>query len=305
MTTESSVGAAIAGRQVRPVEGDLLPPAATQGLLEVFRRRYLLRLLVERELAARYEGSALGFIWSYINPLSQFFIYWFIMGKVMGAHGTIPNYPVHVFSALITVHFFTETFGAGTRSIVRNKALMTKMAMPREMFPVAAMLVSLAHVGPQLIIMLVVCFFTGWHPEMAGVVALLLAIGIAMVLGTALALLFSVANVFWRDFGSFVGIITNYVRFGVPMVYSFEMVHDHLPHWMQELYLADPIALAVLLMQRAFWVGTTDQDGGGAVAMMPSHLFERSALALLASVIFLGFAQWVFTKFDKRIPETL
>ena len=37
-------------------------PAATSGLLEVFRRRYLLRLLVRREISARYSGSFLGLV---------------------------------------------------------------------------------------------------------------------------------------------------------------------------------------------------------------------------------------------------
>jgi len=291
-------------RQVREVEGDLVAPSANQGLLEVFRRRYLLRLLVERELAARYEGSALGFIWSYINPLSQFFIYWFIMGKIMGAHGNIPNYPIHVFAGLIVVHFFTETFGAGTRSIVRNKALMTKMALPREMFPVAAMLVSLVHVGPQIVIMTIVCVSSGWHPDAMTAVGLGFAVALAMVLGTALALLFSVANVFFRDFGSFVGIITNYVRWGVPMVYSFEMVQSNLPHWLVNLYLADPIAMAVLFMQRAFWTTTVD-SAHADVALMPDHLILRGVLALAFSLVMLVIGQLVFSKFEKKIPERL
>ncbi|UDY22756.1 ABC transporter permease [Nocardioides sp. Kera G14] len=291
-------------RQVRVVEGELVAPSASQGLLEVFRRRYLLKLLVERELASRYEGSALGFIWSYLNPLSQFFIYWFIMGKIMGAHGNIPNYPIHVFAGLIVTHFFTETFGAGTRSIVRNKALMTKMALPREMFPVSAMLVSLVHVGPQLVIMVIVCLFTGWHPDAMTAVGLGFAVALAMALGTALALLFSVANVFFRDFGSFVGIVTNYVRWGVPMVYSYEMVHKALPTWLENVYLADPIAMAVLFMQRAFWV-TTGDDGTTAIAVMPDHMVLRGSLTLALSLIVLVIGQLVFSRFEKRIPERL
>jgi ABC-2 type transport system permease protein len=287
------------------VEGDLLPPSANQGLLEVFRRHYLLRLLVKRELAARYEGSFLGFVWSYINPLSQFFIYWFIMGKIMGAHGNIPNYPIHVFGALIVVHFFTETFGAGTRSIVRNKSLVNKMAMPREMFPVAAMLVSLAHVGPQLVILVIFAVGSGWSPDPTGMVALLLALGIAMVLGTALALLFSVANVFFRDFGSVVGIVTNYVRWGVPMVYSYEMVKSNLPDWLVQIYLADPIADGVLLIQRAFWVGTVQDPHHKAVLAMPDNLLWHGTAVLVASLVALVIAQLVFNKFEKRIPERL
>ena len=44
---------------------------------------------------------------------------------------------------------------------MRNKQLVQKMALPREMFPVASMLVSAFHVGPQLVILTVACAFLG------------------------------------------------------------------------------------------------------------------------------------------------
>ncbi len=226
------------------------------------------------------------------------------MGKIMGLHGSVPNYAVHVFAGLIVVHFFTETFGAGTRSIVRNKSLMTRMALPREMFPVSSMLVSLVHVGPQLVILLGACLLTGFHPDYMTVVGLLFSIAIAMILGTGLALLFSVANVFFRDFGSFVGIVTNYVRWGVPMVYSYQMVQDNLPTWAERIYLSDPIAIAVLMMQRAFWV-PTGSDQEDTAAHMPDHLIGWGVIGILISLAVLIVGQMVFTKFEKRIPERL
>ena len=53
---------------------------------------------------------------------------------------------------------------AGTRSIVRNKSLVQKMAVPREMFPVASMLVSLFHVGPQMVILLIATYSAAGTP---------------------------------------------------------------------------------------------------------------------------------------------
>ena len=54
----------------------------------------------------------------------------------------------------------------------------------------------------------------------------MLALLIIGLLGTALALLFSVANVFLRDVSSFVSILTNFVRFGVPMIYPYTLVEQ-------------------------------------------------------------------------------
>jgi len=291
-------------RPVHVVDESLTPPSSNQGLLEVFRRRYLLKLLVRREIAARYQGSFLGLLWSYINPLSQFFIYWFVIGYIMGTHKNVENFPIHIFSGLIVVHFFTETFNAGTRSIVRNKSLVKKMALPRETFPVASMLVSLYHVGPQLVILIGACLLLGWTPDPMGMLAVLLAVLVIMMLGTGLALLFAAANVFFRDFSSAVNIMTNFVRFGVPMIYPYTAVATRF-HGHTDLFLSNPIADAVLLMQRAFWVGTTSNPTKTAAEQLPTHLFQLGVYAVGVSIVLLLLGQLVFSRLQNRIPERL
>ena len=126
-------------------------PAATSGLFEVFRRRYLLKLLVRREISARYQGSFLGLFWSYLQPASRLAMYYFVFGILLAR--PIENFAIHLFAGLVIVHYFTETFSSGTRSIVRNKGVVQKMAVPREMFPVASMLVSAYHVIPGLVLL--------------------------------------------------------------------------------------------------------------------------------------------------------
>ncbi len=284
------------------VDAPLTPPSPRAGLIEVFRRRYLLRMLVQRELSARYQGSVLGMLWSYINPLSQLFIYWFVMGKIVGR--STEMFAVHVFCGLIVVQFFIETFNAGTRSIVRNRSLVQKMAMPREMFPVASMLVSLYHMGPQLVILTGICLLAGWTPDPLYLLGFLLALAIIAALGTSLALMFSVANVFLRDVSSFVSILTNFVRFGVPMIYPYSMVDARFGSFAQ-FYLFNPIADAVLLVQQAFWVGSTKDPAKIQAESIPENLFAFGFLALGIAAVMLLVGQRVFARFENRIPEQL
>jgi ABC-2 type transport system permease protein len=288
----------------RVVRGPLTPPWSQQGLLEVFRHRYILTLLVRREIAARYQGSVLGLLWSYVNPLTQFFIYYFVMGILFGRANRTEDFAIHVFAGLIIVHFFTETMNAGTRSIVRNKSLVQKMAVPREMFPVASMLVSLFHVVPQVLILLVATTIAGWQPDPAGMVYAVLGLLISMTLGTALALLFSAANVFLRDVGNAVSVLSNFVRFGVPMMYPYVLVAARF-HGHTDLYLLNPIVEAVLAFQRAFWIGATSDPARTATFDMPPDMFWLCIRALLISLVILAFAQSTFTRLERRIPERL
>jgi ABC-2 type transport system permease protein len=282
----------------------LAPPSSTTGLLEVFRRRYLLRLLVRREISARYQGSVLGMLWSYVNPLSQFLIYYVVMGVIMGLHKNVQNFAIHIFCGLIIVHFFNETVNAGTRSIVRNKQLVQKMALPREMFPVASMLVSAFHVVPQLVILTGACLFLGWTPDPVGIAALVFSIALTMTMGTAVALMLSAANVFMRDVSSAVNILTNLVRFGVPMIYPYTLVQDRFGA-AADYYLWNPLANAVLLMQRAFWVGTTDDPTAIAASELPSNLWQTSAATFGFALVLLVIGQLVFSRLENKIPERL
>lgn len=292
------------GTPHRVVDAPLVAPSADQGLVGVFRRRYLLRLLVRREISARYQGSFLGLLWSYLNPLSQFLIYWLIIGTIFDLHDSIENFAIHIFSALVIVHYFNETLNAGTRSIVRNKALVKKLAMPREMFPVASMLVSLYHVGPQLVILVIACLFYGWTPTLAGLAAFAIALLLIMVLGTAVALALSAANVFFRDVGSMVNIVTNLVRFGVPMIYSYELVTERFGRF-ADYYVYNPIADAVMLFQQAFWAGTTDDPQDTLDNKLPPDLLLLGLAGLGISVVLLVIAQLVFSKLENTIPDRL
>lgn len=286
----------------------LTPPTAGKGLGAVFRERYLLKLLVRREISARYRGSFLGLLWSYINPAAQFFIYFTVIGIILNLRD-LPWYGIHLFAGLVVVGFFTETFGAGTRSIVRNGSIVNRMPVPREMFPVASMLTSLYHMGPQLVILVVACVAVGWTPDPIGMLAFVLAVVMIILLGTASALLFSVANVYLRDFGNIVNVMQLFVRFSVPMIYPYSLVNERFDFEIlgqpgSDLYLWNPLANAVLLVQRGFWTGTAP-EANLAETELPPYLLERGLLFIAISAVLLVIAQMVFTRLEKRIPERL
>jgi ABC-2 type transport system permease protein len=285
-------------------DAPLQQPAPRGGLVDVFRRRYLLRLLVRKEIQARYSGSFLGLFWSYVLPAVRFAVYFFVIGQILGLHDEVPLFGIHMFAGLVFVHYFTETFSAGTRSIVRNKSIVQKMPMPREMFPVASMLVSAFHVVPGLVILTVADIFVGWTPDPEGMAAGLLGFTIVAVYATSLALLFSAANVFFRDFGNIVSTLTLLVTFSVPMIYPYSMVEERFGD-LSRYYLLNPIAEAVLLNQRAFWTGATDDPEATVAEHLPDHLFAIGFAHLGVALVLLLVAQVVFARLENKFAERL
>lgn len=294
----------------------LIDPAAKGGLVGVLKRRYLLTLMVKRELRARYIGSKMGLAWSYIDPFSRFLTYFFVFGIILG-RGQVPHFAIHLFAGMVVVNLFTTSFNSGTRSIMQNKSIVQKMPLPREIFPISAMLVSLYHTGPQLVILFGACLVTGsFSPDLGTLVATPMAFAIVILLGTGMGLMFSAINVMYRDWTRVVQIFTGMLPFSVPMMYPYTLVAKRFEDFpvIAHFYLLNPITSAVLLMQRAFWITTVSpadakeaksEWGFKLNGSFPPHLWERGLVFIVFGVVFLAFAQWVFTRLDDKIPDRL
>ena len=292
-------------RLERHVDADLISPAPRGGLREVFHERYLLKLIVSRQLAQMYAASLLGLLWSYIQPALRFTVYFFVFGVVLKTHGGTPNFALHLFTGMVFVHYFTETWSGGTRSIWANRALVMKMRVPREIFPVATMLVAAYHTGPQVLILAIACAVLGWHFSLAGFAAGALGLAILVCFSMSLSLIFSALNVFFKDFQNIVQTVTQFMHFLVPMMYSYSMLARLGEHhrWAYELYFANPLAEVVMLMQRLFWAPTLKP--AEYADEFPPDLWERGFVMLGVCLGLLFVAQRFFARLEGKFPERL
>ncbi len=152
--------------RVSPEASALEQPGRNLGLLDVFHRRYLLSLIVRKEVQIRYRGSVLGWMWSYVKPLVQFVVFYVAIGVFLGMNARVEFFPIYLLAGITVVTFFNEAFSNGTRSLVDNAALIKKIYLPREMFPVSSMLIAAVNTIPQIIVVIVIALFFGWAPSL-------------------------------------------------------------------------------------------------------------------------------------------
>lgn len=296
-----------APRKDRVVDAPLVDPAPSGGIREVFANRYVLKLLVSRELAKMYAASVLGLLWSYIQPAMKFVVFYFIFGVVMNADGRMPHYAIHLFCGFVVVSYFQEMWQGGTRSIWGNKGLVLKMRVPREIFPVASMLVAIYHLLPQLVLLLLIVFFVGWKFSFAAVAAGLLAIAITMAFGWAMGLIFAALNVLYRDTANLVNTISMFTMFLTPSMYPYMLVHNSAADHpvIYQLYMANPLVSGVMLMQKFLWEPMGGFGQSGDEKYFPDDLWLRGGLVLLGSLVFLFLAQRFFARLESKFPERL
>jgi ABC-2 type transport system permease protein len=293
-------------RKTRVVEAELIAPAPRGGIIETIQQPYLLRLIVSRQLAQMYAASLLGLLWSYIQPAMRFGVYYFVMGFILQLHKDIPYFALHLFCGIVVVHYFGETWSGGTRSIWQNKGLVNKMRMPREIFPVASMLVAAYHTLPQLLVLVLCCLLSGWHITWLAIGAGILGTAILVTFALALALFFSALNVFYRDFQNIVQTVMQFMHFLVPMMYPFSRVwaaHDSNPI-LYQLYVANPVTQAVLLLQRLFWYALIE-DPSELPRQFPPDLWERGFITLALCLVLLWMAQKFFARVEGKFAERM
>jgi len=290
-------------REAEPL-GPLVNPGRVGGLGDVFRHRYLLKLLVHKELRARYQNSAIGFAWSYVKPAIRFIMYYWVIGLLLGPK-SLENRALHIFAGMIMVSFFTNVLSAGTKSVVKNKALVRKINLPREMFPVASIAVSFYHMIPMYVIAIIGALLFGWNPDLGAFVAAALAFVIIMVWGLAVALAFSAMNVYFRDLSNIVEVLQTTITWTTPMIYPFSIIKDRLSGVLYELYLSNPLSIAVLLNDRALWLPTVAHPKVDRVTELPAHLYERGLAMLAIGLVLLWLAQRVFSRLEGRFAERL
>ena len=285
----------------------LKAPGRGRGILDAMKNRYLLRLLVDKEIQVRYRGSVLGILWSYIKPGVQFLVFYIAMGLFLGLERGMHNYAVYLFSGMIAINFFSEGFGNGARAMVVNSALIRKIYLPRELFSLSTVWVALVHFVPQIVVMLLACFAVGWHPSLLAVESILAGMLIVMLLSYGLGLIFGVANVFFRDSENIVDMLLMVATWFSPVLYSWTMVRDTLYPWVFNVFMINPLTVAVELFHYGFWHPTLrPEDLALPASQVVPHLFSFwTPIAIGISLLTVLIGDLLFRKFEGNFAQEL
>ena len=269
-------------------------------IANIFRHREMLSLLIRRDLKSKYKDSALGFVWTLVRPLTQLVIYYVVIGKFLRAAEGIPDFAIYVFTGLTAYSLFSETLSSATNSIVTNSGLIKKVYLPREVFPLASVGSALFNFFIQLGILLIASLILGVFPLSIELLYAIPSILVLLVYATALGLVLSAVNVYLRDIGYLMEVVLLVMLWASPVVYAWGMVKSVLGGtiWL-EIYTNNPVTLAVLGFQRAFWIG------GHAGAEYPDNLLLRMGIAFAIGLVALVIGHRVFLRLQGNFAQEL
>lgn len=156
------------------------------------RNRAMLAEMVRTDFKVRYQGSALGYLWSILKPLALFGIMYTVFTVVWPVARGVEYYGVYLLIGIVFWNFFTETTLVGTQSIVANGNLIRKIDIPRYLIVIASSVSALINLGLSLLVVIIFAIISGvpfspsWFLVMFfGLQLYVLALGVALVLSTA------------------------------------------------------------------------------------------------------------------------
>ena len=184
--------------------------------IAVRKYRFLIRQLVARDFRTKYKRSILGMFWSFLNPLLMMLVQYFVFSTIFKSD--VPNFAAYLIIGTVMFNFFNEACGMALGSIVGNASLITKVYMPKYIYPLTRVMSSMVNLVISLIPLLIVCVITGVEFHRSALLAFFFLICLT-VFSLGLGLLLSAAMVFFRDTQFLWGVLSMMWMYATPIFY--------------------------------------------------------------------------------------
>jgi lipopolysaccharide transport system permease protein len=251
----------------------------------LYQRRRIIWALTIRELKVRYKGSVLGFFWTFMNPLLLMVIYTVVFTSIFKTN--IPHYEVYVFSGILLWNAISGCLNDGAACIVQNSALITKAALPPEIFPIRVVLTHFLNYLLTLPLLVGFSLLRGLVPT-THALQLLYLIPLTMLFMLSVVLGLSVLGAFYRDIQYLVNTLSFALFFTIPVTYPMSI----LPEKLQAVLMLSPLTQLIQMSADAFIFGKIINLG------MLTATIGMTIIFLLISLL-------IIRKFHTRIAERI
>lgn len=240
------------------------------------RYGYLMRQLVARDFKTKYKRSVLGVLWSFLNPLLTMMVQYIVFSTLFKSD--IPNFRLYLLSGIICFNFFSEATTMGLQSVVGNAALITKVYVPKYIYPVSRVLSSTINLMLSLIPLLAVMLLTGTPVRPA---ILLLPFGLICLVGFCIGMGFilSTLMVFFRDTQFLWGVVSMLWMYATPIFYPESII----PAQYMVIYKCNPLYHIIRFVRIVLIEGVSPEP-------------KACALCLIASFVPLALGAVIFKK---------
>ncbi|HLI62091.1 MAG TPA: ABC transporter permease [Terriglobales bacterium] len=220
----------------------------TQLIRDSYRYRELIWALALKELKIRYKRSVLGFLWALLNPAFMMLVLTMVFSTIM--RFPIQHYAIFLLSVLLPWTFFSQSLSYAVESIVSNGDLIKKVAVPKLVFPMAAVVSNIINLLLSLIpLALLVPILR--HPFYWTWIYLPVPLLALAIFTLGMTFFFAAANVYYRDVAHILQVVLSAWFYVTPIIYPLDMLPKHY-QWILRL---NPIIFVINGFRLAVYYG--------------------------------------------------
>lgn len=208
----------------------------------------LLKELVIKDIKIKYRRSALGYVWSILNPLLMMIVISTVF-SYMFRH-SIENYPIYLLTGQLIYNFYSESTNQAMRSIIGGGGLIKKVYVPKYIFPLAKIFSSFVNMLFSLVAIVIMLFIT--RAKITPIIFLFpLPLLYTLLFTIGVGLIISVITVYFRDMLHLYGVFLTALMYFTPLFYPV----DSLPEYARIAIQFNPLYHFVFMFRQIVLYG--------------------------------------------------
>lgn len=203
----------------------------------ILLHKKLVATMAVREVKAKYVGSTLGAVWTFLPSLVLIFVFWvvFSVGFKAMPQNNVP-FVVWLTAGMTSWFAFSDMISGATSSITENGNLIKKTIFPSQILPLVKICSALVTHSCFLLILLILLFLNGL-PLSIYFFQFFYYLCCLLLLACGLGWLFSSFNVFIRDTSQAVGLLLQVGFWATPIFWDLQI----MPQRLQWIFKLNPL----------------------------------------------------------------
>ncbi|MGQ0632314.1 MAG: ABC transporter permease [Sporichthyaceae bacterium] len=263
-------------------------------LRAIVSRRRILALLISRDMKVKYSDSALGYLWTVLDPLLMGGVYWFVFTVIFDRGKDIAGEPyiIYLLAALLPWQWSSSVISGSTRAISGEARLIRSVDVPREMWvlrTVGSKFVEFVFSIPVLVLF-VVLLSQQVHLELLWVPVAIALQGVTLM---GVALILAPAAVMLPDVERLVRVINPVLFYFCPIIYgAFAVLDSTLPGFVKEIYSWNPFTTIIGYYRAGLFPGEVPD-------------LEVALRGFTSAFVLLAIGVWVFRKLEPAVLKEI
>lgn len=209
-----------------------MPNAINKATLK--RNWFTISSLVSKDFKLKYRRSALGVVWSVLNPLLMMVVLSAVFSTFF--RFDIPNYPLYIILGNTLFALMSESTTGAMWSILDSSSLIKKVRIEKLIFPIEKVLFQLVNFCISLIAVAIVMVYFRVVPT-ASILMVPVLLVYVVLFSAGLGMALSALAVFFRDVCHLWSVVITAWTYATPLFYPIVV----LPDWMMPIMELNPM----------------------------------------------------------------